>query len=139
MPRRPQLRARGRVGADPLPPWVLRLRYALWLICGRSTADPQSAGEGAESCTPCPINSYAPPDGDGTLCLECSTADHLYSPAVGGSVCVYCYGEFNGAECMPCGYGSYFNTTGCAPCPAGTANTRVFAATNDSACQVFSC
>ena len=42
-----------------------------------------AAGEGAVSCSLCEIDTVAPLDGDGTLCVPCNSSARLYSGAAG--------------------------------------------------------
>lgn len=103
------------------------------LLCGVGKYSDRDAATSNATCTACPVATYAPVAGGGSLagaCLPCGLG--TFGTETGQSACRLCpagtYADSEGkSSCDACVDGTYASDQGnafCAPCPLGTSTAR---------------
>ena len=78
-----------------------------------------SSTSGAVQCSACRNGTVSSVQGS-VECVSCNSAQHMVSPSMAGTTCVYCVGStLDSAQCKPCGLGAYYDTQSCLMCAAG--------------------
>ena len=80
-----------------------------------------STSGGAVQCSACPNGTVSSVHGS-VSCVKCDSSQHMVSPTMAGTTCVYCFGtSIDNTQCRFCGLGAYFDTStqSCLMCAAG--------------------